>query len=59
MVVGLNESLGLLGYDILTDEGQNFVLEILNLINSKIEIANKRFKAPHNCEQVPQLNEEL
>lgn len=57
-VVGLNESLSLLGYDILSEEGQNFVIDILDLINSKIEIANKRFKAPHNCEQVPQLNEE-
>ena len=51
-IVGLNESLQLLGYDILTKEGQDFVIEILQLINKKIDSANKRFKSPHNVEQV-------
>lgn len=55
-ILGLNESLQLLNYDILTEEGQNFVIEVLQLINKKIDSANKRFKSPHNVEQVPAEN---
>ena len=49
---GLNEALQILGYDILEERGQDFVFTILQTINKKIEQAEKRFKAPHNCEQV-------
>lgn len=55
-VVGINESLQILGLDILTEEGQKFVLEILGLLNKKIDQASKRFKSPHNVEQVPAEN---
>ncbi len=51
-VTGLNEAVSILGMDILEPEGQDFVIEILKLINTKINEANKRYKSPHNVEQV-------
>ena len=51
-VTGLSEAVQLLGLDILEDSGQEFVFQILEVINKKIDAANKRFKSPHNCEQV-------
>ena len=33
-VIGLYEALEILGYDIMTKEGQDYVLEILNVINT-------------------------
>ena len=55
-VIGLYEALEILGIDITTEEGQEFVLEILNMINSTNKELQKRFKAPHNCEQIPGEN---
>ena len=52
-VVGINEAVQLLGKDILTKEGQDMVLDILNNINMWIDSAEKKEKAPHNVEQVP------
>lgn len=52
-VTGLNEAVSILGEDILKEPGQQFVLEILELLNKKINAANGRFKSPHNVEQVP------
>lgn len=51
-VTGLNEAVELLGMDILEEEGQDFVTEVLKLINEKINEANKKYKSPHNVEQV-------
>ena len=51
-VTGLNEAVQLLGMDILEEEGQDFVIEVLKLINEKINEANKKYKSPHNVEQV-------
>ena len=50
---GLNEALEVLGYDILSDEGEEFVLGLLDVINEENDKMAKRFHAPHNCEQVP------
>lgn len=53
---GINEAVEILGYDILTKEGQEFVqllLEKVNAINKQME---KRFGYPHNCEQTPSEN---
>ncbi len=50
---GLYEALEILGYDILTQEGQDFVLEIMDLINTTNADLQKRFKYPHNVEQIP------
>ena len=52
-VTGLNEALEVLGYDITSDEGEEFVLDILDIINEENDKMAKRFHAPHNCEQVP------
>jgi len=50
---GLNETLTLLGYDILTEEGQSVAMDILNVINEENDRYQKQYNAPHNCEQVP------
>jgi ribonucleoside-triphosphate reductase (formate) len=52
-VTGLNESLDILGYDILSEEGETFVMDLLDFINDENDKMSKRFKSPHNCEQVP------
>lgn len=52
-VTGLNEALKSLGYDILSEEGEQFVLDILDAINDENDKMANRFKSPHNCEQVP------
>lgn len=52
-VVGINEVVQLLGKDILTEDGQETVLKILNTINKWIDRAEAQYKAPHNVEQVP------
>jgi anaerobic ribonucleoside-triphosphate reductase len=52
-VTGLNEALEILGYDIVSTEGELFVLHILDIINIENDKMNTRFKYPHNCEQVP------
>ena len=54
-MTGLNEAVQLLGMDILEEEGQEFVIEVLKLINEKINEANKKYKAPHNVEQVKKI----
>ena len=52
-VNGLNEALTILGYDILSEDGEQFVLDLLDVINEENDKMAKRFKSPHNCEQVP------
>ena len=55
-VNGLNECLDILGYDILTEEGKNFALKIINVINEENNKQQKKYKAPFNCEQTPSEN---
>ena len=52
-VVGINEAVQLLGKDILSKEGQDMVIRILEFINQWIDRAEAQYKAPHNVEQVP------
>lgn len=52
-VVGINEAIQLLGYDILTPEGQEKVSYLLEYISQWIDSAEMMEKAPHNVEQVP------
>ena len=52
-VVGINEAVQLLGKDILSKEGQDMVIRILESINQWIDRAEAQYKAPHNVEQVP------
>lgn len=55
-VIGLNEALQILELDIKTEEGQDFALKMLNIINNTNDELQKIFKAPHNCEQIPGEN---
>ena len=55
-VIGLYEALEILGYDIMTKEGQDYVLEILNVINTTNKELHDKYKAPQNCEQIPGEN---
>ena len=55
-VIGLYEALEILGYDITTKEGQDYVLQVLDVINTTNSELQNRFKAPHNCEQIPGEN---
>jgi len=55
-VVGLNEACEIMGYNILQEDGQEFVTSILNTINSINDKAAKRYNAPFNMEQTPSEN---
>lgn len=55
-LVGIYEALDILGYDILTEEGQKFVLDLLGIINNVIDEMQKKYHTPHNVEQVPAEN---
>lgn len=55
-VVGLYEALEILGMNIKTNEGKNFALKMLEIINDTNKELQTRFKAPHNCEQIPAEN---
>lgn len=55
-VIGLYEALEILGYDITTKEGQDYVLKVLDVINTTNAELQDRYKAPHNCEQIPGEN---
>lgn len=50
---GLNECVEIMGYNILEEEGQNFVIKCLNVINEINEKNEKQYSTPHNCEQIP------
>lgn len=55
-VIGLYEALEILGYDIMTKEGQEYVLSILNVVNTTNKELQDKYKAPQNCEQIPGEN---
>lgn len=55
-VVGLYEAIEILGMNIKDEDGKNFALQILEVINSTNKELQSRFKAPHNCEQIPAEN---
>ena len=55
-VNGFNECIELLGEDILKPEGQKLAIEILEVINAENEKQQRKYKAPHNEEQVPGEN---
>jgi ribonucleoside-triphosphate reductase len=52
-VNGINEACEIFGYDILKEDGQKFVLDMLATINTTNDVHQKRYKTPHNCEQIP------
>lgn len=53
---GFNECINFLGEDIISESGIRLGLDIINTINEVNSTMQKRFKAPHNCEQVPGEN---
>ena len=53
---GINEAVEILGFDILTKEGQELVDDILNTVNNENKRQERRFGYPHNCEQTPSEN---
>ncbi len=55
-VNGFYECIQFLGYDILTKEGQNIALEIMDTSNAENKRYEALFDTPHNCEQVPGEN---
>ena len=50
---GFNEAIEIMGKDILTKEGQDLGLKIIETINSENDRHTKKLKQPHNCEQIP------
>lgn len=58
-VNGLNECCEILGYNILDESGQEFVVDLLDTINSENAKHQKQYKAPHNCEQIPGENSSI
>lgn len=55
-VIGLYEALEILGLDIVSKKGQDYVLQILDVINTTNSELQDKYKAPHNCEQIPGEN---
>jgi len=53
---GINEVCEIFGLDILKEDGQAFVLKSLEVINSTNDFFQKKYKTPHNCEQIPGEN---
>lgn len=53
---GVNEAVNEMGLDILQEDGQKFVIDILDIINNVNEVATKQYNSPHNCEQTPSEN---
>jgi len=52
-VCGFNECITYLGEDILTENGQELALKILDTINSTNDKMQAKYSSPHNCEQIP------
>lgn len=55
-VTGLYEACEILGYDMTSQRGQEFVMQLLQKINAMNDSMAESFNAPHNCEQVPAEN---
>lgn len=53
---GINECIELMGENILEENGQNFLIDILDAINLENKKLEKQYNAPHNVEQVPGEN---
>ena len=53
---GVNEACEIMGHDILTEGGQEFVRQLLTIVNEENAVLEKKFGYPHNCEQTPSEN---
>ena len=56
---GLNECVSYMGFDILNNDGQQFVIKILDCINKVNDSMKKQYSTPHNTEQTPSENSAL
>jgi len=56
---GINEACEVMGYDILSEEGIEFVIRMLEVINTTNDRLQKQYKSPHNCEQTPSENSSI
>lgn len=52
-VNGFYEAVTEMGYDIMSNEGQEFAIMILETLNTVNDRLQKQYEAPHNVEQVP------
>lgn len=52
-VNAMYESLEQMGHDITTEDGKDFALRVIGVINEENSKYEKQYGAPHNCEQVP------
>jgi ribonucleoside-triphosphate reductase (formate) len=52
-VNGIYECVTEMGYDVLTEEGVNFQLKIIDTINKENDAIGKKYGIPTNCEQIP------
>lgn len=50
---GINEAVEILGYDILTPDGQRIVSKLLQTVNEINDMYDEEMKYAHNCEQTP------
>ena len=50
---GINEAVEILGYDILTHDGQRIVSKLLQTVNEINDMYDEEMKYAHNCEQTP------
>jgi ribonucleoside-triphosphate reductase len=50
---GFNECIEILGDNILNESGVELGLKIIDTINNENDNCQKRYKFPHNCEQIP------
>lgn len=52
-LVGFNESIELMGLNLLEESGQEFAKKILEVVNRVNTEQQTKYKSPHNSEQVP------
>jgi len=58
-VNGINEACELLDKNVLHNDGQAFIMKMLDLINNLNDKATIKYGVPHNCEQVPSENSSI
>ena len=55
-VNGFYECLDILGHNILTPDGQDYAIRLLQEINSVVDDMQEKYRKPHNIEQIPGEN---
>lgn len=55
-VNGLYECLDILGHNILTDDGQEYAIKLMQILNAEVDACQEKYHAPHNIEQIPGEN---